>query len=137
MRDVMESALEGPHMSQVQGECGSRANTCEHVRNALQASSGGMGQKNSRHAKLWSLVKHWRPHMSQVQGECGSSAQAKQKRCPQGHSGSQCTSPATRTARPQCGTPGHQRTMSLSCSIKDECSGLHLARNLPFYVSSC
>ena len=75
--------------------------------------------------------------MSQVQGECGSSAQAKQKRCPQGHSGSQCTSPATRTARPQCGTPGHQRTMSLSCSMKDEFSGLHLACNLPFYVRSC
>ena len=58
--------------------------------------------------------------MSQVQGECGSSAQAKQKRCPQAHSGSQCTSPATRTARPQCGTPGHHRTMSLSCSRTGE-----------------
>ena len=42
--------------------------------------------------------------MSQVQGECGSSVQAKQKRVPQLHSGSQCGSPSTRTALPQCGT---------------------------------
>ena len=48
--------------------------------------------------------------MSQVQVEWGSRAQAKQKRWPQAHSGSQCTSPATRTARPQCGTLGHHRT---------------------------
>ena len=42
--------------------------------------------------------------MSHVQGECGSSVQAKQKRVPQLHSGSQCGSPSTRTALPQCGT---------------------------------
>ena len=54
----MESALEGAHMLQVQGECGSRANTWAHVRDALQASSGDMGQENSRHATLWSLGKH-------------------------------------------------------------------------------
>ena len=55
------------------------------------------------------------PHMSQVQGEWGSSAQAKQNRRPQAHSGSQCTSPATRIARPQWGTLGHHRTSALSC----------------------
>ena len=54
--------------------------------------------------------------MAQVQGEWGSSAQAKQKRCPQAHSGSQCTSPATRRARPQCGTLGHHLTSWLSCA---------------------
>ena len=51
--------------------------------------------------------------MSQVQGECGSSVQAKQKRVPQLHSGSQCGSPSTRTALPQCGT---LRTHTCTCS---------------------
>ena len=54
-------------------------------------------------------------HMSQVQGECGSKAHAKQKRCPQVHSGSQCTSPATLMARPQWGTLGHHLTSLLAC----------------------
>ena len=54
--------------------------------------------------------------MSQVQGEWGSSAHAKQKRSPQSHSGSHCASPSTRTARPQQGTLGHQRTIALSCA---------------------
>ena len=55
--------------------------------------------------------------MSQVQGEWGSRAQAKQKRWPQAHSGSQCTSPGTRMARPQCGTLGHHLTSWLSCAV--------------------
>ena len=54
--------------------------------------------------------------MSQVQGECGSSAQAKQKRAPHAQTGSQCGSPSQRSARPQCGTLGHQRTSALSCT---------------------
>lgn len=45
--------------------------------------------------------KEGQAHISQVQGEWGSSPQAKQKRSPQEHSGSQCTSPSTLIARPQ------------------------------------